>query len=227
MLNNCINIENNIKDICIIEEKIKKFKAKEINIKFYPELDEDIELFSGKIKQFGHIFYNKYKFRKCPVNIQSERKYELNKDENIITKNDNPSYYSGAICVNELEKNYANKWKFKILKTKSYNIYLGIASEDFNYNSPKPNKKNVCWYFKCDDALLYSGPPNILNGLDSKLKKKGNEIIVIMDMNKGTLQFIIDNEDKGISFDNIPTDKPLFPSVLLIHNEDSVQIIEC
>ena len=46
-------------------------------------------------------------------------------------------------------------------------------------------------------------------------------------MIRGTLKFIIDNEDKGNTFENIPTDKPLFPSVLLINKEDSIQITQC
>ena len=47
-----------------------------------------------------------------------------------------------------------------------------------------------------------------------------------MDMNKGTLKFIIDGEDKGDSFSNIPIDKPLFPSVLISNVGDSVEISE-
>ena len=47
-----------------------------------------------------------------------------------------------------------------------------------------------------------------------------------MNMKKRTLKFIIDNEDKGDSYINIPIDKPLFPAVLLYHTNDSVEIIE-
>ena len=46
-------------------------------------------------------------------------------------------------------------------------------------------------------------------------------------MNKKTLKFIIDNEDKGISYTDIPVDKPLFPAVLLCQINDSVQILPC
>ena len=48
-----------------------------------------------------------------------------------------------------------------------------------------------------------------------------------MDMNKGTLQFIIDNENKGNSFTNIPIDKSLFPAVLLYDAGDLIEISEC
>ena len=48
-----------------------------------------------------------------------------------------------------------------------------------------------------------------------------------MDMNKGTLKFIIDNEDKGDSYNDIPLDKPLVPVILLYDKNDSVEINEC
>ena len=48
-----------------------------------------------------------------------------------------------------------------------------------------------------------------------------------MDMNKRTLKFLINNEDKGESYSNIPIEKPLFPAVLLMYQNDSVEILEC
>ena len=48
-----------------------------------------------------------------------------------------------------------------------------------------------------------------------------------MNMNKRTLKFIIDNEDKGDSYTDIPIDKPLFPAVFLNNTNDSIEIIEC
>jgi len=48
-----------------------------------------------------------------------------------------------------------------------------------------------------------------------------------MNMNKRTLKFIINNEDKGESYTDIPIDKPLFPAVCLYDLNDSVEILEC
>ena len=42
-----------------------------------------------------------------------------------------------------------------------------------------------------------------------------------------TLKFIINNEDKGISYNNIPIDKSLFPAIILYNHSDSVEISEC
>ena len=45
-------------------------------------------------------------------------------------------------------------------------------------------------------------------------------------MKKRTLKFIINNEDKGDSYINIPMDKPIAPAILLYHQKDSVEITE-
>ena len=44
-------------------------------------------------------------------------------------------------------------------------------------------------------------------------------------MNKRSLKFIIDNEDNGDSFIDIPIDRPLLPAIFLYNKNDSVQII--
>ena len=48
-----------------------------------------------------------------------------------------------------------------------------------------------------------------------------------MDMNQGTLKFIIDNEDNGVSYSDIPLDKPLTPAVFIYYKDDSISINEC
>ena len=58
LVHDCINIENNIKNINIINEKIKKFNSiKDFEVKFEPEEDGISEI-SEKVKNFGHIYYN-------------------------------------------------------------------------------------------------------------------------------------------------------------------------
>ena len=48
-----------------------------------------------------------------------------------------------------------------------------------------------------------------------------------MNMNKKTLKFIINNEDKGESFTDIPIDVPLSPAIFLENKDDSIDIIKC
>ena len=78
LINDCINIENNIKEINNINEKIKKCNLnQQMKIKFYPEEEDEINKFLEKIKSFGNISDTNYiyKFKKCPNNIKEERKY--------------------------------------------------------------------------------------------------------------------------------------------------------
>ena len=124
-----------------------------------------------------------------------------------------------------MEKNKIYKWKIKIIKTKAYDIEIGVTNIDFDINLSSPSKYG--WYFYCFDSTLYSGPPHNYRGKSTEFKKNKNEIIVIMDMNKGSLKFIVDNEDKGESYTNIPINNSLAPSILLYNINDSVEIMEC
>ena len=59
LINDCICIENEIKDINIINESIKKFNSeKNVEVKFSPG-EEGINKFSEEIKKFGEIIHNK------------------------------------------------------------------------------------------------------------------------------------------------------------------------
>ena len=226
LIYNCINIENNINEINIINEKIEKCNKTNFEIKFNPE-EENINSFLEKIKVFGKIIENtklNFKFKKCPKNIKENRKYILNGEiQNIITKT-GPDGWMGTICENELDKNLeVHKWKIKILKTKNKNIMVGVAPIDFDIYS---SSYNTCgWYFHCKQLSLYSGPPYNYYNESTNLKNVKDEITIIMNIKKRTLKFIIDNEDKGDSYTNIPIDKPIFPAVLLPDTNDSVEIL--
>ena len=131
----------------------------------------------------------------------------------------------GTICEYELDKSIEeHKWKIKILKTQNKYIMVGVAPSDFDINS---SSYNTCgWYFYCADSKLHSGPPFNYGGKGTNLSKVNNEIIVVMNMKKRTLKFIINNEDRGESYTNIPMDKPIYPAVGLYHKNDCVEITD-
>ena len=131
----------------------------------------------------------------------------------------------GTICVKELDKSIEeHKWKIKILKAYNKVIMIGVAPSDFDINS---SSYNTCgWYFYCYNSTLDSGPPFNYSCRGSNLSKVNNEIIVVMNMKKRTLKFIINNEDKGESYTDIPMDKPIYPAVLLDNTNDSVEITD-
>ena len=117
-INDCINIENNIKIIKEINENINKCKNNEkIKIKFEPK-EESLNYFLDTITKFGNIFDNKYSFKECPNNINDNRKYKISGEKkNIITKTGTSEYgWMGTICEKELDKSIEeHKWKIKIL----------------------------------------------------------------------------------------------------------------
>ncbi len=183
--------------------------------------------FIEKIRNFGDVYYNdyKYKLKKCPINISENRIYSITgKKDNIFTKKGSSNQFIGTICEEELEKSKIHKWKINILKSKNKIIMVGVTSTDFNINA---SSYNTCgWYFYCYNSTLYSGKPQNYNNKKTDLNKVRDQIDIVMDMNKGNLKFIIDNEDKGDSYQNIPLDKPLVPVILLYDQNDSVEIIE-
>ena len=99
---------------------------------------------------------------------------------------------------------------------------VGVAPIDFDNNST--NYNSCGWYYSCGDSMLYSGPPFNYSGKSSCLGYVKDEIIVVMNMKKRTLKFIINNEDKGASYVNVPIDKPIFPAVILLYKGDSIEI---
>ena len=223
----CINLENNIKMMNEINENVNSFKSKENNkVNFSPQ-DEFLEEFINSIKLFGNFYINTFKLKECPPSINEKRKFKVTgKNQNILTKTGTDSYYAGTICEKELDKSIIeHKWKIKILKSNSKNIMVGVSSIDFDINA---SNYNTCgWYIYLYNSNLYSGPPHKYSGKNLNLSKVNDEIIVLMNMKKRTLKFIINNEDKGDSYTDIPLDKPLFPAVLLLNQHDSVEITEC
>ena len=56
-INDCLNIENNIKIIKIIQQNIANFNSKNVFVKFSPEGGDEINKMINNIKIFGEIFH--------------------------------------------------------------------------------------------------------------------------------------------------------------------------
>ena len=225
---NCINIEKYINDIDMIETELKKSNLKNnLEIKFFPE-ENEINYFIENIKNFGKIYTGGFIFKKCPINMNEDRKFEISgKNQNIFTKTGKDKWM-GTICeypLNQLIEEHI--WKIKILKTSNYYIMIGIATSDFDFNRVSyDTNNNFGWYYYCCTGGLWSGPPHNYQNKGTNLKSGKNEVIVVMNMKKRSLKFIIEGEDKGDSYINIPLEKPIFPSVLLGSKDDCVEIID-
>ena len=101
---------------------------------------------------------------------------------------------------------------------------VGVAPSDFDINSS--NHSTCGCYFYCYNSTLYSGPPLNYSKKETNLGKVDNEIIIVMNMKKRSLKFIIDGEDKGDSYTDISMDKSLYPAVLLCFTNESVEITD-
>ena len=129
----------------------------------------------------------------------------------------------GTICENILDKTKIYQWKVKKIKTQYNAIIVGVASIDFDINS---SSYNTCgWYYDFRNYLYSSPPYNYGQGANLNVTK--DEVTVIMNMKKRTLKFIINNEDKGDSYTNVPIYKPISPAILLRDQNDSVEINDC
>ena len=101
---------------------------------------------------------------------------------------------------------------------------VGIAPNDFVINQ---TSWHCGYYLECSISTLCSGPPYNYNDYKGfNLPAVKDEVILIMDMDKRTLKFIINNEDRGDQYTNIPIDKPLFPAVLLVDQDDTIEITD-
>ena len=240
LINDCLNIENNLKEIkqnltiynsedSLIELKLDLSLPITMNVLNYSlPMKIGFDEFLEKMKDFGRIKMVKdLTFQTCPC---------YNIKDNIIIKNkDN---YCTSICKVELESFQLEYiWKIKILKTgDNYNgIYIGITTIDCcksnNCKNSYDNFYKKGWYCKCYDGSLYSGPPFNYNGYKpiNKLgedfdKPLNNEIIIIFNMERKSLKFLINNKDNGDSYKNIPINQPLFFSIVLINPNDSIEI---
>ena len=243
LINDCIIIENNTKKIKLINQEIKQANSiTNLEVKFTSE--KKINKFIDGIFEFGDIYkIEKYQFRKCPENIDENKKYNISgKMNNIVKKIGSTGYWIGVPCENQLELLKEYKWKIKIKRDENqgndnynyynnYNFYnykynsirVGVAPIDFKINE---SSYNYGWYLDCSNSYLYSGPPHNYNGKDSNLDNVGNEVVIALNIKNQTLKFIINNEDKGESYKNIPIDKPLTPVVFLYYKNDSVEIIQ-
>ena len=96
------------------------------------------------------------------------------------------------------------------------------------------NVNNICgYYLYLKNSSFYSGIPFNYQNKKTTLNIIKNEVTIIMDMEKKTLKFIIDKEKKNtdkyakdIYYENIPIEKPLFPTLLLYDENDSLVFLE-
>ena len=209
-INDCINIEESIKNINEINQKIEKKEIEKINIKFIPEDEQNIELIQS-IKNFGEIFDEGddiFKFKFKPGN-----NYKITNNDLVATKNNGGNNWNCVIIGNkEIPKDRISKWKIKINKINKNcdcDICIGIGPNSF-----KGYLHHECWSIcrSKDSAKILLQMKN--KSLDYNNHKEdfkvGDTIEVIVDRKKGNLSFAINDVNLGIACSDIPKNDILF-----------------
>ena len=225
LINDCVMVENNIKDMDLIKENYKKYENNKKN-KIDIKLKEEEINFLMNIKNFGNIFANDfiYKFENNSTEFNHKQKYIILGDkDNIVEKIIDDNRFILVKGENILETQKIHKWKISLLNTKSKLIMVGITPDEQNIN-PSLNNING-WYFYCFNSTLYSGKPHNYKNKIASSEKIIKDIFIIFDMNKGNLDFIMNNK-KIEGYIGIPLDKPLYPSILLYDKSDKIEISE-
>ena len=217
-INDCINIENNIKNIIDINESIEKSNLKEINIQFFPE-EEEVKKFIENIKTLGEIT-NEYKFI-----FKQGNNYTVTKNGLIATKNSEGKWDCVIVGNKEIPKNRISKWKIKINKKNksSWDLCIGIGPKIFKGT----NFYDECWsIFSCNNEIhLLLKRENKKYNNHNEYMKEGDIIEVIVDRKIGNLSFAVNNVNFGIACSEIPKDDILFPTVVLYEKGLEVELV--
>ena len=225
-INDCINIEDNIKNIIAINENINRYNSKKVNIVFLSQ-DEKINEIEVNIKYCGEIInedYYDYKFKFNPGN-----NYNLSNNCLIATKqNGGDKFNCVVIGDKEIPKNRISKWKIKIIKYKdkskgNNDIYIGIGPKIF-----RGNLYNECWSIKSDGnsrVKLQLKKKSLNYDNHNEEIKEGDIIEVIIDRKLGNLSFALNDVNLGLACSEIPKEEELYPTIVLYEQGVSVEIV--
>ena len=219
-INDCINIENNIKEINEIKEGIQKIiSAEKFLICFSPDKDEEINKFISQIKGFGVLYANK------DINLGIElNNYNIIKSINDIQfliyrlKNEENSKISFNLLF-KAAKDGENASDFHricdgksqqliFIKTKNEEIFGGYTKIGFNSRG-KYCKDNNAFVFSISKKTIYNIKNNVHAIFDSKERGpcfSGSNYYIIsvkenMLKSKGNTCIASESNYKGISKD--------------------------
>ena len=217
-INNCINIENNLKSIVEINEAIKMYNSKTINIQFLTE-EEEVSKFLENIKKFGNIGEKEIKYT---FKFNGGQNYIINNNGLSVTKSKDG--WDGLVFGDkEIPKNKITKWKIKLNSDLNYDyddLYIGIGK-----NISKKNNEIWSIYNHCSNIQInLVGSTSLYNNHKEKLKK-GDIIEVIIDRISNKLSFAVNDIDYGVACSEIPKDISLYPAVLLYEKNLNIEII--
>ena len=182
LINDCINIENNVKNINIIQESVKKCNdLTSIKIDFFPK-EEGVNEILNIFKKFGQVAlpddYGLFKFQ-----WENHSDCELSNNNKKLKKIKNEGWNTNIKDNKILRKNTMNIFKIRVnnINSDKSGLSFGLARVSCNFSSD--NLYCEEWNFNC--SYFY---------YNSKLKSFKNEeinkddiITFIVDLNNGSL----------------------------------------
>ena len=171
-INDCVNIENNIKNINIINEKIEKCKLnKNTKIIFSPEKDDEINKFLETFKSFGNIYKENMFKNKIQSKIVSSN--DLLKIEKWLTDSiGNVNNYE--LIYRATEHGDSNSISFSkcknipnliwIMKDKNNNIFGCFNSISIG-TSGSYSKDSKCFLYSLNKNKKYLPNLSIINNI--------------------------------------------------------------
>ena len=179
IINDCLNIENNIKDITLMNENIEKFKNSDENI----YIDYEVKNFDNEINYILEIMKNIFKNDKSNIYIKIK---ELKKEFSYLKDKLNQTYIDSFI----LSKIAISKYDFSFLSRVDEKMA-------FDTNNKPYGKSPLIWRFDSDnDNQLFQ----IIKNKDDTycIKNRGSNYYIGMENKDG--EWIISSRNKGENF---------------------------
>ena len=227
IINNCILVENNIKDVNNLKDLIEKSNnSSNQKIILLPESEDEINKILQTIQSLGKIslFSEKFLFKFRP-NLSSN--YNLSGNSLIATKKGLDEWDCAILGDQEIPKNALSKWKIRLNKISDYrlnswSILIGIGPK---YDGTK-NFHHKCYSFICGECSFNIKNKVSKSNLNKARLKSGSVIEIIVDRTKGYISFVVNGNEAGVACKEIPKDDILYPFVSMYDTEQIVEIVE-
>ena len=118
-------------------------------------------------------------------------------------------------------------WGVKIINSRYMDIYVGVAPCDIYYTDTK-EIPIYGWYVHLKTGALYSSAPHKFVGvryIQKGLVKEGDVVGCQVNVGERSVSFTVNGEEEGVAYNQIFTDIPLVPVVILKYKGDSVGLV--
>ena len=160
IINDCINIENNIKEITDIKDNIKNINDNKIKINFYPDEENKMRKFLETIKFFGKVGSNIW-LEESNI-FSSKDDYDFIFEEIVINNNiiKNTKLIYRATRDGDSYSNFFNKCNginniVLLIKSNNNSIFGGFTKVGFKKANNDKYKDDSAFVFSLDKKKIY------------------------------------------------------------------------